>query len=218
MWYEETMSGRLAVLVVEDDRAVRESLAACLAAEPDLVPLPCARGREALTVASARRPELALVDLGLPDMPGRDVIRALRERVPACVPVVFTIFDDPPTILGALRAGARGYVLKSMSTERIAALLREAHAGGTPLSPAVARLVVDTMLRGAPEPDTPVLTERETELLELLARGATYQQCAETLGIAIGTVQSYVKAIYVKLDVSSKAEAAVAAMRMGLVR
>jgi DNA-binding NarL/FixJ family response regulator len=196
------------LLIVEDDPWVRRGIADVLAG---LEIVTCGTGGEAL--AHTGTFDVALVDIGLPDISGTIVIAELRRR--GCVPVAFTVFDDAKTILAALRAGARGYILKSTPTERILPQLREALAGGMPLSPAVASLVVETMLSSTEAERR--LTERETELLALLARGATYAQCASALGIGVGTVQSYVKNIYGKLDVSSKAEAAVAAVRLGLV-
>jgi DNA-binding NarL/FixJ family response regulator len=196
------------LLIVEDDLWVRRGLASALAGVELAA---CGTGGEALAHPGAF--DVALVDIGLPDMSGTTVIAALRQR--GCVPVAFTVFDDAKTVLTALRAGARGYILKSTPTERILPQLREALDGGMPLSPAVASLVVETMLSTGESERR--LTDRETELLALLARGATYAQCASALGIGIGTVQSYVKNIYGKLDVSSKAEAAVAAVRLGLV-
>lgn len=204
------------LLIVEDDVWVRRSLTDLLRPTPDLDILTTGSGREALELAAATPPDVALVDIGLPDITGIEVITELRRTTPGCVPVSFTVFDDAPTVLAALRAGARGYILKSTPGERILPLLREALDGGLPLSASVASLVVDTML--ASTPAEPTLSERESELLSLLARGATYAQCASALGIGVGTVQGYVKNIYAKLEVSSKAEAAVAAVRLGLVK
>jgi two-component system, NarL family, nitrate/nitrite response regulator NarL len=204
------------LLIVEDDVWVRRSLADLLRTTPDLDVITTGTGREALELAASAPPDVALVDIGLPDITGITVITELRRSVSSCVPVAFTVFDDAPTVLGALRAGARGYILKSTPSERILPLLHEAFSGGLPLSPSVASLVVETML--ATSPSEQALSERESELLALLARGATYAQCASTLGIGVGTVQSYVKNIYAKLEVSSKAEAAVAAVRLGLVK
>jgi DNA-binding NarL/FixJ family response regulator len=205
------------LLIVEDEPWVRRALAELVSADDAAIALEaCATGGEALQVAKTLQPTVALVDIGLPDMSGSAVIAKLRTIAPGCVSVAFTKFDDAPTILEVLRAGARGYILKSTGSDRVLHQLREAESGGLPLSPAVASLVVENLLVAtAPEP---ALTERETELLALLARGATYAECATALGIGLGTVQSYVKNIYAKLEVTSKAEAAVAAVRRGLVR
>lgn len=207
----------LRVLVVEDDVWVRRGLMDMLRADGRIDPSDARTGASALAIARRRPPDVALVDVGLPDVTGIEVIAELRRVAPACVSLVFTMFDDAPTILSALRAGARGYLLKSAGSERVLASLHDAVAGGLPLSPSVASLVVESMLKADRAASEESLTPRETELLALLARGQTYAQCARTMEIGIGTVQSYVKSIYAKLDVTSKAEAAVAAVRLGIV-
>jgi DNA-binding NarL/FixJ family response regulator len=205
------------VLIVEDELWVRRALADVIrTSDRSIDVMTSGTGEEALRLISGAPPDVALVDLGLPDISGVVVISALRRGAPRCVPLAFTVFDDAPTILAALRAGARGYLLKATPSDRIVPLIREALAGGLPLSPSVASLLVANMLE--PRATEQSLTERETELLALLARGATYAECASALGIGVGTVQGYVKNIYSKLEVSSKAEAAVAAVRLGLVR
>ncbi|MFO0745410.1 MAG: response regulator transcription factor [Myxococcota bacterium] len=170
--------------------------------------------------------EAALVDLGLPDGSGVDVIRAFRQLCPAAVVVAFTVLDDPKTIFDALRAGARGYLLKSTAPARLVPLLQDALAGGAPMSAPVARLVVDSF-RGAVAPTDATsasdaesltrLTPREREVLVLLAKGLSYPEVARVLGVGLGTVQGYVKSVYSKLEVASKAEAAIVAARLGLV-
>lgn len=213
------MSSVLRVLLVEDDTWIRSSIEKLLrATEPEVSVTAVGRGELAVAAATRTPPDVALVDLGLPDMSGIEVIRALRSKHPACAAVAFTVFDDAPTILAALRAGARGYLLKSAPSDRLMSSLREARDGGMPLSPTVASLVVETMLGTREQAAEVDLTERETALLGLLARGLTYAQCASELGIGVGTVQTYVKSIYSKLDISSKAEASVIALRLGLVR
>jgi len=211
------MSASLRVLVIEDEVWVRRGLVELLRADPELDVSDARTGAAGLAIAQRTPPDVALVDLGLPDTSGIEVIAQLRRTVPACVSLVFTMFDDAPTILSALRAGARGYLIKSSGSERVLASIREAVAGGLPLSPAVASLVVESMLKGDHAGGEEALTPRETELLGLLARGHTYAQCARSMEIGLGTVQSYVKSIYTKLDVTSKAEAAVAAVRLGIV-
>lgn len=211
---------RLALLLVEDEAWVRDGVTKALrAAEPLLAVTPCATIRAALGAIERTPFDAALVDQSLPDGAGTDVIVALRRRQPGCAPLAFTKHDDAETVLAALRVGARGYLLKSTPTARILGSLREAMAGGLPLSPTVASLVVETLFPpvAVSAPPETVLTAREAELLRLLARGGTYAVCAQTMGIGVGTVQSHVKAIYTKLEVSSKAEAALVAVRLGLV-
>lgn len=161
-------------------------------------------------------PDLALVDLGLPDGNGAELIAELNYRAPACICVVASIYDDDQHIFPALRAGAQGYLLKDQGQEAIAELLQGIIAGRPPLSPAVARKML-THFRVVPELSAPLLTERETEVLRLIAKGLTTAEVARLLGISANTVPSYVKEIYRKLNVSSRAEAALTARNMGLV-
>ncbi|MEQ9323563.1 MAG: response regulator transcription factor [Polyangiaceae bacterium] len=208
------------VLVVEDERWVRESLRFMLG---ESVAACCATAHEALRELADGTPiDVALVDLGLPDMRGAELIRRIHQARPGVATVVFTVFDDEPSILEAIRAGAQGYLLKNAPAERVIAGLRDAVSGGAPMTPAIARMVLDA-LRAHQLEEKPndecfhLLTEREREVLALLAKGLTYGETAETLNIGLGTVQGYVKRLYGKLQISSKAEAATLAQRMGLV-
>jgi DNA-binding NarL/FixJ family response regulator len=211
----------LDLLIVEDDGDLRQSLARALGRAPQEVRVAAAVG----SAAAARRAlagglpvDVALVDLGLPDEPGSEVVAHLRRARPDAVAVAFTVHDDPPTVIGALRAGARGYLLKSASPAQLLAALRDARAGGAPMTPSIARLVVEEIARTPPRPEPDgALTERERQVLALLGRGHTYADAAHALGIGLGTLQTYVKAIYGKLEVASKAEAAVVAARRGLL-
>lgn len=161
-------------------------------------------------------PDLALVDLGLPDGNGVDFIAELNYRAARTICVVASIFDDDQHIFPALRAGAQGYLLKDQGQEAITELLQGIIAGRPPLSPAVARKLL-SHFRVAPELATSMLTERETEVLRLIARGFTSAEVARLLGISANTVPSYVKEIYRKLNVASRAEAALTARNLGLV-
>ena len=161
-------------------------------------------------------PDLAVVDLGLPDGNGVDFIAELNYRSPASVCVVASIYDDDAHIFPALRAGAQGYLLKDQDQAAIIELLRGIIAGRPPLSPAVARKLL-SHFRAPPEQAMPALTERETEVLRLIAKGLTTAEVARMLGISANTVPTYVKEIYRKLNVSSRAEAALTARNLGLV-
>jgi DNA-binding NarL/FixJ family response regulator len=160
-------------------------------------------------------PDLALVDLGLPDGNGTDFIAELNFRSPKTICVVASIFDDDQHIFPALRAGAQGYLLKDQGQEAITELLQGIIAGRPPLSPAVARKML-SHFRIAPEFAAPMLTERETEVLRLIARGLTTAEVARLLNISTNTVPTYIKEIYRKLNVSSRAEAALTARNLGL--
>lgn len=205
-------------LLVEDVPEAAEWLARALESTfPGIALYRAANLAEARQALSAHpEPELALIDLGLPDGDGVDFIAELNYRAPRCLCVVASIFDDDQHIFPALRAGAQGYLLKDQDQDAIIELLQGIIAGRPPLSPAVARKLL-AHFRVAPELATPVLTERETEVLRLIAKGLTTAEVARMLGISANTVPSYVKEIYRKLNVSSRAEAALTARNMGLV-
>jgi two-component system, NarL family, nitrate/nitrite response regulator NarL len=163
-------------------------------------------GREGLALARRERPDVALVDLALPDAPGEEVIAALRRDFPGAVCIALTAVDIPARVLGALRAGAAGYILKPFHASELARAVEEVLSGeAAPISPRVAKVLLSE-LRGDP-PDQrggPALSKRELEVLELLVHGHTYADVAAALGIAEGTVQTYVKRIYEKLDAGTR--------------
>jgi DNA-binding NarL/FixJ family response regulator len=161
-------------------------------------------------------PDLALIDLGLPDGSGIELIAELNRRSPATVCVVATIYDDDQHLFPALRAGAQGYLLKERRWQQLAELLQGIVEGRPPLSPSIARKLL-SHFRPAPQAVSETLTQREAEVLSLIAKGVTQAEAARVLGISTHTVCGYVKEIYRKLNVSSRAEAALTAQKMGLV-
>lgn len=165
--------------------------------------------------------DVALVDLGLPDGRGEAVIRHYRCHVPDARCVVLTLMDDDDSLFAALEAGAQGYILKESKPSAIRDAVSEAHGGGVPLTPRMARFLVDRLVEPVEAlgdaASTP-LTDREREVLSSLANGLTYAEVASVLEIGIGTVQTHVKNLYRKLEVSSKTEAAAEAVRRGLVQ
>lgn len=167
-------------------------------------------------LASGPMPEIALVDLGLPDGSGVELIEFIQRRSPSTLCVVASIFDDDGHVFPALRAGARGYLLKDQPVTAIVAALNGIAAGQPPLSPAIARRML-AFFQPAQAMPAPNLTERETEVLRLIAKGMTQAETARLLGISQHTVSGYVKELYRKLNVSSRAEAALLARDMGLV-
>ncbi|MCC5873294.1 MAG: response regulator transcription factor [Gammaproteobacteria bacterium] len=175
--------------------------------------------RDKLVHAQPWRPDIALIDLGLPDGSGTDLITQLRASDPNVVTVVTTIFDDDSHLFGALKAGADGYVLKDQSRGQLVDMLAGIHAGQPPLSPSIARKLLQVFQEPkatAPDPEAQ-LTAREQEVLTLIAKGYTVVRVAELLGITRNTAAGYVKSIYRKLNVSSRAEATLAATRQGLI-
>lgn len=183
---------------------------------------PCEAGAGG-EAGEARSCDVALVDLGLPDGSGVDLIRELADHHPSVLPVVTTIYDDDGHLMEALEAGARGYLLKDQHADTMVRYLHRIDAGEPPLSPFIAQRILTRLAqRPAPAlaPVTPaeeVLTPREIDILRLLGRGLRVGEAASVLGITPHTVSGYVKTIYRKLNIASRAEAAVEAMRRGLV-
>jgi DNA-binding NarL/FixJ family response regulator len=161
--------------------------------------------------------DLALIDIGLPDGSGLDLVRALRSRDAQAMIVVATVMGDDGSIVTAISAGANGYLLKDSPAELFIAQLRQLHSGNPALSPSVARRIMShfasTAYVAGAEAD---LTPRETEVLSLIARGLRNAEVAAALGLTPHTVSGYVKSVYAKLGISSRAEAAQRAIRMGL--
>lgn len=172
---------------------------------------------DALRHVQADTPDIALVDLGLPDGSGLDLIRALSGRQPACQIVVTTIYADDHHLFPALRAGATGYLLKDQPRARIVQSLRGIATGEPPLSAGIARRLLRVFGADAGDDDAPKLTPRERETLALIAKGYKIAEVAATLGVSHNTAHEYVKNVYRKLKVSSRAQAALEATRLGLV-
>jgi DNA-binding NarL/FixJ family response regulator len=214
------MSIPVTALVLEDQTETREHLLAALAeAFPGVVATGAADLAEARSFLNGGAPDLALVDLALPDGRGVDFLRDLSERSGGATrSVVVTIYADDAHLFDAIAAGAGGYLLKDMGREDLVRYLRRLEAGETPLSPAVARRMLDYFRKPLPavEPEA-ALTPRETEVLRLIGRGLRSGEAAKVMGVTELTVAGYVKAIYRKLNICSRAEAALEAQRRGLV-
>lgn len=180
-----------------------------------------ARVSDAMSLIQAIQFDLAMVDLGLPDGSGRDVVEKLRELQPEAQSVVVTIHDDDDHLFPALQAGAYGYILKEQPRELIAEQLQRISQGEPPLSPSIARKVI-AHFAGQPKPADLMphvqLTERESEVLLRVAKGFTLPEIGVQLSLSRHTIADYVKQIYRKLNVSSRAEAALEAQRLGLFR
>lgn len=207
----------LSVAIVEDEEDTRAWLVASVTAHPELLLAgEYASGREALAGLARAAPDVLLVDLGLQDISGLEVIGFVAARYPRCNILVVSIFGDEEHVLPALEAGARGFLLKGTLTRDITLDIRELSNGGSPLSPIIARQVLKRLrpaadaaagaaYDGADAKDT--LTSREVEILRMIARGFSYAETAELLGISVQTVHTHLKRIYRKLAVHSKTEA-----------
>ncbi len=212
------------ILLLEDLPEIRAWLSSLVTQVfPDAQIAEAARVHDALGLVSAIKFDLALVDLGLPDGSGVDVVSALREHQPETQSVVVTIHDDDEHLFPALQAGAFGYILKEQPRELIIEQLQRISQGEPPLSPSIARRVMAYFAaKSKPQPASAVtmpivsLTDRETEVLLRVAKGYTLPEIGVQLTLSRHTIADYVKQIYRKLNVSSRAEAALEAQRMGL--
>jgi len=204
------------VLVVDDHAVVREGLRAFLDLQDGIAVVgEAADGEAAVAAAEQLRPDVVLMDLVMPRLDGLGAMRVLRERVPVARVIVLTSFLDDDKLLPALRAGAAGYLLKNAAPAEVARAVRAAHAGEALLDPVVAARLIETLAAG----DEPLdrLTPRERQVLELIGRGFPNKRIASELGISVKTVKTHVGHVLAKLGVTDRTQAAVAAVRAGLV-
>jgi DNA-binding NarL/FixJ family response regulator len=211
----ETSPQQQTVVIIEDERTVREGLATLIDASGDLR---CASSyrtmEEALDALQDGHPTVILTDLRLPGMNGIDGIRILRARFPDAPILALTVYDTEGQVFDALFAGASGYLLKNTPPERLLDSLREAIAGGAPMSPEVARRVVRIFRDFRPPVRAEYnLTPQENELLKLLVDGHHKKTAADEMGISVNTVSFHLKNIYGKLQVHSKTEAVAKALK-----
>ncbi|MBV7537517.1 response regulator transcription factor [Duganella sp. sic0402] len=216
------------VVLVEDDVDFQQMLRQMIDDAPDM---------ELLTVASTREQgmralemltmDVLLVDLGLPDGSGIELIRAAHLRQPQCGVMVCTVFGDEIHVMQSLEAGATGYLLKDSPAHSMVGEIRSLHRGGSPISPLIARQVLTRFReKKLPQPASappktdatrPLLSARELEVLELITKGFTADEIAELLSVSRHTVHTFVRRIYSKLHVNSKAEAIFEARNQGLI-
>jgi DNA-binding NarL/FixJ family response regulator len=221
---------RTRVSLVEDDADMCKRLAASIRGKNWLELIATYRtGAAALAGLAAKAPDVLLVDLGLPDMSGLEVVRFTAEWHPACDVLVISVFGDEANVLAALGAGARGYLLKGSLERDVTVDIRDIHNGGSPLSPLIARQVLRRLQPKRPNREQHVaepagsigeeseLSPREVEILNAIARGFSYAEIADNLGITFSTVHTHLKRIYGKLAVHSKTQAVFEAGRRGLL-
>ena len=208
----------LRVLVVEDHPLFRKGVVALLAAEPDLeVAGTAGSGEEAVVLAADLRPDVVLMDLQLPGMSGIEATRAIAAADPAARVLVLSLFEDEDSVFLALRAGARGYVLKDAGEEELTGAIRAVARGEAIFSRAIAGRVLAFFAAPRPAPKAfPELTDREREILALIAAGHPNPSIARQLFLSPKTVANYVSSIFAKLQVADRAEAMVRAREAGL--
>lgn len=218
------------VLLVEDEPGFAERFADIVRSDPEFeligVAPTCAAARALLAV---EQPDILLADLGLPDGSGIDIIRETSARYPDCDIMVVSVFGDEDHVLASIEAGAAGYVLKDSIPQEFLGLLRQLRAGGSPITPVIARKLLTRFKADAARSPDPkavaatdarpgVLSPRETEVLTYVAKGFSFNEIAELLGMSAHTVTTHVKRIYQKLAVHSRGEAVFEATQMGLLR
>jgi DNA-binding NarL/FixJ family response regulator len=212
------MAGRIRLLVADDHPMLREGLVAVLGTQPDFeVVGEAADGDAVVRLAESLGPDVILLDLEMPGTDGVAALEKLRDAGSAARTVVFTAYDTDERILGSLRAGARGYLLKGASRQEIFGAIRTVHAGGSLMQPAVTDRLVERIDRGGGR-DMSKLTPRELEVLALLARGLKNAEIAGRLFISERTVKFHVGSILAKLGADNRTEAVTIAAHRGLVR
>ena len=214
------MNRDIRVVLIEDQRRTREGLVSLIAGSPGLqVVGQYGSGEEAVARIADDQPDVVLSDLGLPGMSGIEVVVRVRELLPAVPILILTIHGEDHHVFDALCAGACGYLLKDVEPARLIGAVRELHAGGAPMSPEVARRVVLMFQKFAPpRTEQDQLTEREMDVLRLLAEGHSYKTTADKLSLSLDTVRFHVRNIYEQLHVHSKSEAVTKALKSGWIR
>jgi DNA-binding NarL/FixJ family response regulator len=213
------MTETIVLLIVDDHPVVRDGLVAILGTQPDfMIAGEAASGEAALTLFERLLPDVILLDLEMPGMDGVEVIKRLRATRPEVKIVVFTAFDTDERILSALQAGAKGYLLKGAPRSELFAAIRIVHQGGSLLQPVVASRLLNQLARSetaaAPAEE---LTPRESEVLQLLAKGKPNKEIAAELVISERTVKFHISSILAKLDAANRTEAVTLALQHGLV-
>jgi NarL family two-component system response regulator LiaR len=197
---------------------VREGLRAFLELQEGMeVAGEAADGEKALAEAGRVQPDVVLMDLVMPGLDGLSAMRVLRERLPRARVIVLTSFLDDDKVLPALRAGAAGYLLKNAQPQEVARAVRAAHAGEAVIDPVVAARLVETLAADGDEQPLDRLTPREHEVLELIGRGFPNKRIARELGVSEKTVKTHVGHVLAKLGVTDRTQAAVVAVRAGLL-
>jgi NarL family two-component system response regulator LiaR len=206
------------VLVADDHAIVRKGICSLLATEPCLEVVGEAQeGQEAVAKAQTARPDVVLMDLVMPGMDGVEAIRLITRSLPGVRILVLTSFASDDKVFAAIRAGALGYLLKDSGPEELVAAIRQVYSGRSSLHPTVARKLVQELCHGSDRAcRTEALTEREMEVLRLLAKGQSNREISDRLAISEATVRTHVSNLLAKLDLCSRTQAALYALREGL--
>ena len=215
------MTKMIHVVLADDHAVVRKGIRQFLEEADDVsVVAEASDGAEALRLVEAHQPDVAVLDIRMPEVTGVEATRLIKERFPQVRVLVLTAYDDDPYVFALLQAGADGYVLKTASGDELVRAVRTVHQGGTALSPEIAAKVVRQATSHRPEgaaDQVETLTTRELDVLRLAARGLTNRAIGHRLGISHRTVQGHLASIYGKLGVNSRTEAVTEALRRGWI-
>ena len=196
------------ICIVEDLKEVREGMVSLLSLDERFEVLAAFTNAEtAEEELPAWQPDIVIMDINLPGMSGIDCIKKVKGLCPATQFIMFTIYENDEKVFDALSAGASGYLLKRTALARIVEALIELHEGGAPMSTQIARKVINRLRVNEAVDDLQVLSARENEVLQLLAKGLLYKEIAEKLGISVGTIRQHIHKIYEKLHVQNRTEA-----------
>jgi DNA-binding NarL/FixJ family response regulator len=215
---------KIRVLLADDHSLFREGLATILSAQPDFEVIgEASDGLEVMVKVQELEPDLIVMDVGMPGCDGVEATRQIKASLPEVIIVMLTVQDEDEKLFEAIRNGAQGYLLKSIRSRDLVTLLRGAVRGESAITPALGGRMLEEFRRLAqqerrfPDDETAALTQREQEVLSLVAQGATDKEIAETLIISIHTVKSHMRNILAKLHLSHRHEAALFALREGLI-
>lgn len=222
---QKTVPEVIRVMLVDDDEQIQQALRQAIEKHPELALLGQAYTlHEAMAAVQQLQPDVVLVDLGLPDGSGLELIRHIHQHMPGCESMVLTVFGDESHVMSSIEAGATGYLTKDTRTADILDRLKQLRAGGSPISPVIARRLLNRFRGAATLPATKVtgtectpLSEREQQVLEMVAKGFMQAEIAEIIGVSINTVSTYIKRIYKKLAVNSRTSAVHRANALGLI-
>lgn len=204
---------KISVSIVDDDAKIRESLASLINDSPGYSCVSThPTAEDALQNIPKAKPDVTLMDINLPGMNGVECVRQLKLQLPKMQIVMLTVYQDTEHIYNALAAGATGYMLKHTPEAELLAAIAEVHAGGSPMSSHIARKIIQTFVQSVQNPATgrnevETLTPRESQVLDLLAKGYLYKEIADAMNVAFATVHSHIRNIYEKLQVRSRTEA-----------
>ena len=202
---------QIKVAIVDDDEGIRSSLASLIRRAPELKLVGDHPSAEAaLKKIPAQAPDVVLMDINMPGMNGGECVRQLKALLPAVQVLMLTVYEDSDSLFNSFKAGASGYLLKRTASARLIEAILDVHAGGSPMTPQLARRVVQFLSQPSESsPEIARMTPGEKEFLDLLAKGYAYKEIADRMNISIDTVRSYVRTVYEKLHVHSRTEAVV---------